>query len=99
MGKNGWVYFTEVVSFTWALLHHLPMQVTVALKSKAVVSSQLCPTSRRQPQTISRTNAHEGKRQGIYSNWGWAISLPGCSALFFSKQDTACLCKGLMGNV
>lgn len=99
MGRNSWVYFTEVASFMWALLDHLAMQVTVASKTKAIVSSQLCPTSGGHPQTISQTNAHEGKRQGIYCHWGWAVSLPGCSVLFFSKQDTVWLCKGLMENM
>lgn len=98
-GRNGCLYFTEVASFMWALLHHLAMQVTVMLKSKATVSSQLCPTSRRHPHTVSQTNAHEGQRQGIDSTWGWATFLPACSAPFVSKQDTACLCKGLTGNM
>lgn len=34
------LYFTEVTSFTWELLHHLAMQITVALKNKTIVSRQ-----------------------------------------------------------
>lgn len=84
-GRNGCLYFTEVASFMWALLHRLAMQVAVTLKSKATVSSQLCPTSRRYPHTISHTNAHEGQRQGIDSTWGHL------SARLFS---TVCLKTG-----